>query len=75
MKLLAVAVAVVAVVVVVVVVVVWCGAVECPKVVRTCVFSMLTWKCASHHIDIHFFDISTSQSAPGMVCLYMVCTF
>ena len=38
---------------------VWCGAVERPKVVRTCgAFSMFTAKCASHHNTVH---VSTSQ--------------
>ena len=34
---------------------------ERPKVLRT-------WKCASRHNDVHFFNISTSKSAPSMVC-------
>ena len=29
---------------------------------------VLTWKCASHHNGVHFFDISTSKSGPRMVC-------
>ena len=38
---------------------------EPPKVVRTPgVFCILTWKCASRHNGVHFFDISTSKSAP-----------
>ena len=42
---------------------------ERPKVVRTCgVFNMLTWKCSSRNNDAHFFNISTSKSAPRMVC-------
>ena len=32
------------------------------------VFSILTWKCASRHNGVHFFDISTSKSGPNMVC-------
>jgi hypothetical protein len=28
----------------------------------------LTWKCASRHNGAHFFIVSTSKSAPGMVC-------
>jgi hypothetical protein len=28
----------------------------------------LTWKCASRHNGVHFFDISTSKSGPTMVC-------
>ena len=42
---------------------------ELPKVVRTpSVFNILTWKCASRHNCVHFFDISTSKSVPTMVC-------
>ena len=42
---------------------------ELPKVVRTwCVLYMLTWKCASRHNGVHFFDIWTSKSGPTMVC-------
>ena len=41
---------------------------EPPKVVRTPgVFNILTWKCASCHHGVHFFDISTSKSGPNMV--------
>ena len=40
-----------------------------PKVVRTCcVLYILTWKCASRHNSVHFFDISTSKSGPRLVC-------
>jgi len=28
----------------------------------------LTWKCASRHNGVHFFDIATSKSGPTMVC-------
>ena len=28
----------------------------------------LTWKCASRHDGVHCFDISTSKSAPQLVC-------
>ena len=36
---------------------------QLPKVVRTwCVLDILTWKCASRHNGVHFFDISTSKS-------------
>ena len=39
------------------------------KVVRSwCVLYILTWKCASRHNGVHFFDISTSKSGPTMVC-------
>ena len=42
---------------------------ERPKLVRTCgAFNILTWKCASPHNGVHFFDISTPKSGPGMVC-------
>jgi len=32
------------------------------------VFCTLTWKGASRHNGVHFFDISTSKSGPRMVC-------
>ena len=39
---------------------------QLPKVVRTwCVLYILTWKCASRHNGVHFFDISTSKSGPN----------
>ena len=39
------------------------------KVVRTCsVLYILTWKCASRHNGVHFFDIATSKSGLRMVC-------
>ena len=42
---------------------------ELPKVVREwCVLYILTWKCASRHNGVHFFDIWTSKSGPRMVC-------
>ena len=42
---------------------------EPPKVARTCgVLYILTWKCASRHNDVHFFDISPSKSGPQLVC-------
>ena len=38
---------------------------QLPKVVRACgVLYILTWKCASRHNGVHFFDISTSKSGP-----------
>ena len=41
---------------------------EPSKVVRACsVFCILTWKRALRHNDVHFFDISTSKSAPKML--------
>ena len=30
--------------------------------------TLLTWKCASRHSSVHFFDIATSKSGPSMVC-------
>ena len=40
-----------------------------PKVARTCgVLHILTWKFASRHNGVHFFDISTSKSAPRPRC-------
>ena len=30
--------------------------------------NILTWKCASRHNGVHFFDISTSKSSPTLVC-------
>ena len=42
---------------------------QLPKVVRTwCVLYILTWKCASGHNGVHFFDISTSKSGPTLRC-------
>ena len=42
---------------------------QLPKVVRSwCALCILTWKCASRHNGVHFFDISTSKSGPRMVC-------
>ena len=32
------------------------------------VLYILTWKCASRHNGVHFFDILTSKSGPRMVC-------
>ena len=32
------------------------------------VLYILTWKCASRHNGVHFFDISTSKSGPELVC-------
>ena len=41
---------------------------QLPKVVRTwCALYILTWKCASRHNGVHFFDISTSKSGLRMV--------
>ena len=45
---------------------------QLPKVVRTwCVLYILTWKCASRHNGVHFFDIATSKSGPNLV-LYIL---
>ena len=42
---------------------------QLPKVVRAwCVLYILTWKCASRHNGVHFFDISTSKSSPELRC-------
>ena len=32
------------------------------------VLYILTWKCASRHNGVYFFDISTSKSGPNVVC-------
>ena len=42
---------------------------QLPKVVREwCALYILTWKCASRHNGMHFFDIATSKSGPRMSC-------
>ena len=42
---------------------------EPPKVARTCgALYILTWKCASRHNGVHFFNIRTSKSGPTLVC-------
>ena len=42
---------------------------ERPKVLPTRQFlALLTWKCASRHNGVHFFDISTSKSRPTLRC-------
>ena len=42
---------------------------QLPKVVQQWgVLYILTWKCASRHNGVHFFDISTSKSGPDLVC-------
>ena len=42
---------------------------QLPKVVREwCVLYILTWKCASRHNGVHFFDIATPKSGPELVC-------
>ena len=38
---------------------------QLPKVVRDGQFlTLLTWKCAWRHHEVHFFDIATSKSGP-----------
>ena len=39
---------------------------------ETISFLHLTWKCASRHNGVHFFDSSTSNSGPNMVCFVHV---
>ena len=42
---------------------------QLPKVFREwCVLYILTWKCASRHNGVHFFDIATSKSGPKLLC-------
>ena len=42
---------------------------QLPKVVRAwCVLYIFTWKCASRHNGVHFFNISTSKSGPELRC-------
>ena len=42
---------------------------QLPKVVRRWgVLYILTWKCASRHNGVHFFDIATSKSRPTLRC-------
>ena len=42
---------------------------EPPKVVRTpSALNILTWKFASRHNGVHFFDIATSKSGPTLTC-------
>ena len=48
---------------------------QLPKVVRTwCALYILTWKCASRHNGVHFFDISTSKSGPDSVLYILTST-
>ena len=48
---------------------------ERPKVVRTCsVFNILTSKCASRRIRVHFFDVSISKSGLNVVCFVYILT-
>ena len=42
---------------------------QLPKAVRHFrVLYILTWKCASRHNGVHFFDIATSKSGPTLRC-------
>ena len=42
---------------------------QLPKVVRSWgVLYILTWKCASRHNGVHFFDSATSKSRPKLRC-------
>ena len=42
---------------------------QLPKADRKCcALYILTWKCASRHNSVHFFDISISKSGRRMVC-------
>ena len=42
---------------------------QLPRVVRRWgVLYIFTWKCASRHNGVHFFDISTCKSGPTIVC-------
>ena len=42
---------------------------QLPKVVRSWgALYFLTWKCASRHNGVHFFDIATSKSRPTLRC-------
>ena len=46
---------------------------QLPKVVRSwCVLYILTWKCASRHNGVHFFDISTSKVVRRWGVLYIL---
>ena len=46
---------------------------QLPKVVRTwCVLYILTWKCASRHNGVHFFDIATSKVVRQWCVLYIL---
>ena len=42
---------------------------QLPKVVGDRGFlTLFTWKCASRHNSVHFFDISTSKRGPELAC-------
>ena len=47
---------------------------QLPKVVRKwCALYILTWKCASSHNGVHFFDVATSKSGPELVRFIRKC--
>ena len=49
---------------------------QLPKVVRPCcVLYILTWKCASRHNGVHFFDIATSKSGPLLSSVLSILTW
>ena len=49
---------------------------EPSKVVRACgAFSILTWKCASRHNGLHFFDISTSKKVVRACGVFSILTW
>ena len=49
---------------------------QLPKVVRTpSALYILTWKCASRHNGVHFFDISTAKSGPNRWCVLCILTW
>ena len=42
---------------------------QLPNVARTwCVLYISTWKCASRHNGVHFFDITSAKSGPHPYC-------
>ena len=42
---------------------------QLPKVIRKwCIFNISTSKFASRHNDVHFFDISTAEKGPDLLC-------
>ena len=40
-----------------------------------CVLYILTWKCASRHNGVHFFDIATSKNGPTLRCFVFFLTW
>ena len=49
---------------------------QLPKVVRTPgVLYILTWKCASRHNGVHFFDIAASKSGPDLRFILCILTW